>query len=45
MANNTNTKVKVTYYYDEKGLDILEILRNSVLLFVEREVRKLCETS
>lgn len=35
-------EIIVKSYYPENGEDIMEILKKSILLFIESEVRKLC---
>lgn len=34
--------IEVKSYYAENGIDIRDILKKSILLFVESEVKKLC---
>ena len=41
MSNNTS-EITVRYSYDENGEDIEQILRASLLLFIEGEVIKKC---
>lgn len=42
MNNKDNTGITIKIQYKEDGADIRDILRDSVRLFVESEVKKLC---
>ena len=43
MKNNTTTtELSVKCYYSEKDIDIKKILADYLLLFIEREVKKVC---
>jgi len=42
MCKEPNLQVEVLSYYTEDGMDIREVLRQSILLFVESEVKKYC---
>lgn len=42
MKNNSNTEITVRTYYKEDDVDIKKILTDSILLFIQNEVRKLC---
>lgn len=43
MAKNSDNVVKVKVFYKEDGIDVAEILRKSLKLFIEKEVRELCQ--
>lgn len=42
MKKETNPKIVVHIHYDENGKNVNEILKESVLYFIESEVKKLC---
>lgn len=42
MNNTDNTGITIKIHYKEDGADIRDILKDSVLMFVEGEVKKLC---
>ena len=42
MKKETNPKIVVKVHYNENGKNVNEILRESVLYFIESEVKKLC---
>lgn len=43
MAKNSDNVVTVKVFYKEDGIDVAEILRKSLKLFIEKEVRELCQ--
>ncbi len=43
MAKNSDNVVTVKVFYKEDGIDVAEILRKSLMLFIEKEVRELCQ--
>lgn len=42
MVNNEAAAIDVKIYYKENGVDIREILKKSITLLIEKEVKKLC---
>lgn len=42
MRAERNPQIEVELYYTENGADIQTILQNSILLFIQSEVKKLC---
>lgn len=40
--SDMNVKIMVKPYYPERGLDIKELLENSIRIYMESEVKKLC---
>jgi len=42
LKKNTDKEVKVTYIFNPNGADVVKILKESVLLFVKREVDIVC---
>ena len=40
MTKNSDNTVIIKVFYQENGIDIAEILRKSIMLFMEKEVRK-----
>ncbi len=42
MKKDANTEITMEYFYKEEGTDIVKILTDSVILFIESEVQKLC---
>ena len=42
MNNKNDTGIVIKVHFKEDGADILDILKHSVMLFVEEEVKKLC---
>ena len=42
MKNNTNKEVKVTYIFNPDGADVVQIIKESILLFIKGEVDKVC---
>lgn len=43
MTKNSDNTVTIKVFYQENGIDIAEILRKSLMLFMEKEVRELCQ--
>jgi len=43
MIKNSDNTVIIKVFYQENGIDIAEILRKSLMLFMEKEVRELCQ--
>ena len=42
MVNNEAATIDVKIYYKENGVDIREILKESIVLLIEKEVKKVC---
>lgn len=42
MVNSEAAAINVKIYYKEDGADIREILKQSITLLIEKEVKKLC---
>ena len=42
MLNNEAATIDVKIYYKENGVDIREILKESIVLLIEKEVKKVC---
>jgi hypothetical protein len=45
MKNNTATELTVKCFFKEDGVDLVQILKESVLLFINREGEKLCQNA
>lgn len=44
MKKQANSNVVVQIHFNNNGKDVSEILKQSVLLFIENEVKKLCNS-
>lgn len=43
MTKNSDSTITVEVFYKEDGIDIADILRKSLMLFMEKEVKELCQ--
>lgn len=43
MRVNSDSKIEVAVYYDPEGADIQTVLKESVFLYIQSEVKKLCQ--
>lgn len=40
---DTKNPITIKVFYKEDGIDVAEILRKSLMLFIEKEVKELCQ--